>query len=112
MILKKPISITEIEELARNRYGDMVKAVADVDKEIIAIDSDLHSDLETLLLENGSAQESLWGYNIYPEIDGDDFIEFDSLINIRPRQNNYSRNVENLQIQEAIVAITNKYIER
>jgi hypothetical protein len=68
--------------------------------------------LETLLLEDGSAQEDLWGYNIYPELDGEDFIEFDSLINIRPRQNNFSRDVEDVQIQKAIIDITNKYILR
>ncbi|MBR2184982.1 MAG: hypothetical protein IJ897_06120 [Prevotella sp.] len=98
--------------MASNRYGDMVKAVADVKRELVALDSDLHSDLETLLLEDGSNQEDLWGYNIYPELDGEDFIEFDSLINIRPRQNNFSRDVEDVQIQKSIIAITNKYIQR
>ena len=112
LIVKEPINIKEIIEMANRGYGDMVKAVADVDREIIAIDSDLHSDLETLLLQDGSIQEALWGYNIYPELDGEDFIEFDSLINIRPRQNNFSRDVENSQIQSKIFAITNKYIRR
>ena len=112
IIIKEPININNIVEMASNRYGDMVKAVADVRRELVAVDSDLHSDLETLLLEDGSAQEDLWGYNIYPELDGKDFIEFDSLINIRPRQNNFSRDVEDVQIQKAIIAITNKYILR
>ena len=112
LIVKEPISIKELDEMASHRYGDMVKAVADVDREIIAIDSDLHSDLETLLLEDGSVQEALWGYNIYPELDEEDFIEFDSLINIRPRQNNFSRDVEDSQIQSKIFAITNKFIKR
>lgn len=112
IIIKEPININDIIEMANNRYGDMVKAVADVKRELIAVDSDLHSDLETLLLEDGAAQEDLWGYNIYPELDGEDFIEFDSLINIRPRQNNFSRDVEDVQIQKAIIDITNKYILR
>ena len=112
IIIKEPININDIIEMANNRYGDMVKAVADVRRELVTVDSDLHSDLETLLLEDGSAQEDLWGYNIYPELDGKDFIEFDSLINIRPRQNNFSRDVEDVQIQKAIIAITNKYILR
>ena len=111
-IIREPINISDIIEMASNRYGDMVKAVADVRRELVAVDSDLHSDLETLLLEDGSMQEDLWGYNIYPELEGEDFIEFDSLINIRPRQNNFSRNVEDVQIQKAIVEITNKYIQR
>lgn len=112
IIIKEPTDISNIIEMANNRYGDMVKAVADVKRELVAVDSDLHSDLETLLLENGSIQEDLWGYNIYPELDGEDFIEFDSLINIRPRQNNFSRNVEDVRIQKAIIDITNKYILR
>ena len=112
IIIKEPININNIVEMASKRFGDMVKAVADVRRELVAVDSDLHSDLETLLLEDGSAQEDLWGYNIYPELDGEDFIEFDSLINIRPRQNNFSRDVEDVQIQKAIIDITNKYILR
>lgn len=112
IIIKEPININNIIEMASNRYGDMVKAVVDVKRELVAIDSDLHSDLETLLLEDGSTQEDLWGYNIYPELDGEDFIEFDSLINIRPRQNNFSRDVEDVQIRKAIITITNKYILR
>jgi|TARA_B100000959_G_scaffold202277_1_gene211729 hypothetical protein len=44
--------------------------------EIVAIDAELHSDLEALCLENGSRQNALWGINYYPEIDGEDFIEF------------------------------------
>ena len=111
-IIREPINISDIIEMASNRYGDMVKAVADVRRELVAVDSDLHSDLETLLLEDGSMQEDLWGYNIYPELEGEEFIEFDSLINIRPRQSNFSRNVEDVQIQKAIIDITNKYIQR
>lgn len=72
----------------------------------------LHSDLEQLLLENGSCLEDLWGFNIYPEVEGDDFIEFDSLINIRPRQNNRSRNVEDESIQLRIREIVNNFVIR
>ena len=72
----------------------------------------LHSDLEQLLLENGSCQEDLWGFNIYPEVEGDDFIEFDSLINIRPRQNNRSRHVEEESIQLRIREIVNNFVIR
>ena len=90
----------------------MIKAVVDVDKRIMAIDSELHYELETLLLKEGSSQESLWGYNIYPDLFGEeDFIEFDSLINIRPRQNNRSRDVEDPTIRQKIIEITNSLIE-
>ena len=59
IILEKPISRAELKEYAANIFGDMIKCVADVDKELLAIDADLHADLERLLLENGSLQTSL-----------------------------------------------------
>lgn len=111
-ILSNKVSLDYIRDLSQNWYGEMIKAVADVQKRLIAVDAELHSDLERLLLENGSSQESLWGFNIYPDLDGEDFVEFDSLINIRPRQNNKSRDVEDPQIREKIVSIVNEYIEK
>ncbi len=112
IILEKKISIEELSSIAGELFGDMVKAVADVADNKLAIDAELHSDLEQFLLENGSNQEDLWGLNIYPKMDGEDFIEFDSLINIRPRLNNRSRYVESAEIREKIIAIVNNYIVR
>lgn len=80
-IIDETISRQDLSTLAQNLYGDMIKAVADTDKGVLAIDAELHSDLERMLLECGSSQESIWGFNIYPGQDGEDFIEFDSLIN-------------------------------
>ena len=86
------------------------KGVVDVDQELLALDAELHSELEGLLLKEGSQQEALWGINLYPEADDEDFLEFDSLINIRPRQGNRSRDVENEEIRERIRTIVNKYM--
>ena len=88
----------------------LVKAVADVKNNVIAIDAELHSDLECMLLEEGSEQGNLWGFNIYPEMEDEDFVEFDSLINIRPRQNNRSHSVEDEAIRSKIIEIVNKFI--
>ena len=110
IILKKPISKEELAELAENFYGDMIKGVVDVDRKKLAIDAELHSDLEGLLLKDGSAQEHLWGINLYPEMDEGDFLEFDSLINIRPRQNNRSRYVEDSATRDVIKEIVNSFI--
>lgn len=110
MILREPVSIAELISIANELYGDMVKAVADVKNDVIAIDAELHSDLERMLLEEGSEQENLWGFNIYPEMGDEDFVEFDSLINIRPRQNNRSRSVEDENLRRKIIEIVNKYI--
>ena len=88
----------------------MIKCVADVNRGRLAVDSDLHADLERLLLEDGSSQEDLWGFNLWVEEEGDDFIEFDSLINIRSWQGNPSRDVENPEVREAIKTIVEKFI--
>lgn len=111
VILEKQISRNELNSIAAELYGDMIKAVADIRNDILAIDAELHSDLESMLLENGSKQEDIWGFNIYPELEGDDFIEFDSLINIRPRQNNRSRYIESEEIREKVIALVNSFIE-
>ena len=110
-IVEGIISRKELSELAQDLYGDMVKAVADVDRKVLAIDAELHSDLERLLLESGSSQNDLWGFNLYPEQEDEDFIEFDSLINIRPRQKNMSRDVEDPEIRKAIVEIVNSHVK-
>jgi len=83
----------------------MVKAVVDVDRKIMALDGELHADEEALLLENGSRQENLWGINIYPELEGPERIEFDSVINIRPSQGNRTRGVDDQATREKIVQV-------
>ncbi|MBU3934361.1 hypothetical protein KKC00_00075 [Patescibacteria group bacterium] len=111
-IIKDKISIARLKELAGRMFGNLVKAVVDIEKGIMAIDGELHADEQALLLENGSKQENLWGINIYPEKTGGDFIEFDSVINIRPSRNNRSRGVDSPEIRENVLKITNQLIER
>lgn len=110
-IIKDNISREELSIIAESIFGDMVKGVVDIEKDILCIDAELHADIEAFLLEQGSKQENLWGINLYPEILGEDFLEFDSLINIRPRQNNRSRGVEDETIQEKIRDIINNKIK-
>ncbi|MBQ7253302.1 MAG: hypothetical protein IJS30_01340 [Bacteroidales bacterium] len=88
----------------------MIKCVADVKQGLLALDAELHADLERLLLDNGSNGEDLWGFNLYPEEDGEDFIEFDSLINIRSWQNNPSRDILDPNVREAIKQIVEQFI--
>ena len=109
-ILQQPISREELRSLAENTFGDMIKCVADVSEKLLALDAELHADLERLLLENGSAQENLWGFNLYPDETGEDFIEYDSLINIRSWQGNPSRTVLNQDVKEKIAIIVDKFI--
>ena len=111
-ILDKIIIIDELKEIANNTFGSLVKAVVDVEKKLIAIDAELHSDLEALFIKNGSKQENLWGINLYPDIEDEDFLEFDSMINIRPSQGNKSRSVDSPEIRKEIVDIVNKWVKR
>ena len=100
------ITLSELNDMAASMYGDMVKAVVDVERGILVVDSELHVDQEQVLLEQGSNQKDLWGINIYPQKYGSDgFIEFDSMINIRPRQQNLSRGVENEEIKKCIIEL-------
>ena len=110
-IINQAISRKMLAEMAQNFYGEMIKGVVDIDRRIMALDAELHSDLEKILLEDGSDQKSLWGINLYPDVEGDDFIEFDSLINISPRRNNFSRNVEDDAIRSQIRSIVNNLIK-
>jgi hypothetical protein len=110
-IIKDKISIAELKEMSARKFGNLVKAVVDIEKEIMAVDADLHADEEAALLEGGSLQKNLWGINIYPGLTGKDFIEFDSLINLRPSHGNRSRGVDNPEVQEKILAIVNKLVE-
>lgn len=110
-VITKPITRDSLHTIATQRFGNLVKAVVDVSKEVMAIDANMHSDEEALLLSKGSKQENLWGINLYPEIKGDDFIEFDSMTNIRPGEKNMSRSVDDVEIQEKIKKIVNKLIK-
>ncbi|MFA5777584.1 MAG: DUF5674 family protein [Parcubacteria group bacterium] len=111
-IIDKEITIQELKEMAEKMFGNLVKAVVDIKKEIMAVDAELHADEEAFLLENGSKQENLWGINLYPEISEDDFVEFDSMINLRPAQGNRSRGVDDVKIQKKIKSIVNKLVKK
>ncbi|MBO4437365.1 MAG: hypothetical protein J5791_10845 [Fibrobacter sp.] len=105
VVYSEPFDKKILFELQTHYFGDMVKGVVDVAEKKIALDAEMHADLESLLLESGSRQENLWGINLYPEMDGEDFLEFDSLINIRPNQGNRSRGVEDPATRDAITEI-------
>lgn len=111
VLVEKPISLDYLKEVAKERFGDLVKAVVDVRLEIMAIGASMHADEEKFLLERDSLQDDLWGINIYPELPRNEWIEFDSMINIKPRQNNRSRQVEDIDLQIKITKIVNGLIQ-
>lgn len=108
--IDKNLSKDELKKMSQGFAGGLVKVVVDTDKEIMMADAPMHADLEKELLEMGSDQDNLWGINLYPELSGDDFIEFDSMINVRPRLNNFTRGIDDKNLQEKIITIVNKLI--
>ncbi len=111
-IVKSSVSLEEIRQMAADMFFDMVKAVVDLDREVLALDAELHSDLEAILLDDGSHQENLWGINLYPDEEGQAFVEFDSLINVRPSRGNRTRGVEDPKTRAKIYAVVNKRVAR
>lgn len=105
------IPIAEVARMAGGRFGNLVKAVVDVRRGIMVVDAEMHADEEALLIDGGSQQADLWGINLYPAQFGTpDLIEFDSMINIRPRQGNRSRDVEDVATRQAIIAIVDRLV--
>ena len=106
------IKLDELSKMAEEMFGDLVKAVVDVTRDMMVVDAELHADEEALLIEHGSNQSNIWGINLYPELEDDDFVEFDSMINLRPSQENRSREVQDPLIRERIRRIVNDLVIR
>ena len=111
-IITNEISKEELLEMSKKMFGNLVKAEVDIEKEIMAVDASLHADEESLLLEDGSKQKDLWGINFYPELQGDGFLEYDSMINIRPSQGNRSRSVDSEETRKKIAEVVAKRVSR
>ncbi len=109
-IVKDHISLEELQTLAADTFGDMVKAVVDIQTGIMAVGGSMHADCEQVLMDEGSVQENLWGFNIYPGKTGDDFLQYESLINIRPHEGNRSLTIQAEEIKNQIREIVNKII--
>ncbi len=107
-----PLSIDDLRHLAQTRFGDMVKGVVDLERRVLLLDADLHADQEAELLAEGSAQRNLWGINLYPGVDGPEWLEFDSMINLRPSFGNRSRGVDDPATRDAIRALVDEVVRR
>ncbi len=109
-IVSQPIPFSAVAEAAAAQFGDMVKAVVDIDRGVMALGGELHADAEAKLLEDGSRQEHLWGINIYPGKSAAERVEFDSMINIRPSQANRSRGVDDPGTREAVLKTVGRLV--
>jgi hypothetical protein len=112
-IVARTITVAELTTMAEASFGDLVKAVADVGRGLLAIDAGMHSDLEALLLDAGSRQGDVWGINLYPaEFGTEGFLEFDSMINLRPGQGNRTRSVDDAATRAAIVELVSRLVAK
>jgi hypothetical protein len=106
------VTMHELRAMAQRRFGHMVKAVVDLERGILLLDADMHADEEAQLLADGSQQHDLWGINLYPDISEPQWIEFDSMINLRPSFGNQSRGVDDPEIRERIVRLVQEVVSR
>lgn len=107
-ILQEKIKRSELEKCQFVMGEEMVKGVVDIRRNLLAIDAELHADLEKMLLDDGSEQFDLWGINLY--FDGE-LVEFDSMINIRPTQGNRSRDVEDTATRQKVIEVVENWVE-
>lgn len=109
-IIRQPVTRTTLAVEAAGGFGDMIKAVVDVERGVMAIGAELHSDEEAALLDDGSMQADLWGINLYPGETGEGWLEFDSMINVRPAQGNRTRGVEDDEARAAVHRVVNTLV--
>lgn len=112
LIVRNRIPLAELRTLAEETFGNLVKAVVDVERRVMAVGGELHADEESILLEEGSSQQNLWGINLYPEFSDERWIEFDSVLNIRPSQGNRGRGVDDPEARKVILAIVGELVAR
>jgi hypothetical protein len=109
-IIHKPIKKDVILKMHNRFFKTMIKAVVDTNREVMALDAELHADLEQLLLSEGCKQENLWGINLFLQKERAEWIEYTALINIRPSMDNPSMEVQNPRIRKKIARMVNTLI--
>jgi hypothetical protein len=105
-LLSEHTTPMQIREMLQE-YESMIKIVVDIRRRILSGGGEMHSDCESVLLENGSEQDDLWGANWYP---ADQRIEFESLINIRPRLGNRNIVIQDENIRRQVETITREIL--
>lgn len=110
-IVNDKITLDELRALAHQQYGDIIKAVVDVEQGIMGVGGELHVDIQSLLMENeGARGDTTWGINLYLDKEGDDFVEFDSMVNLKPALGNRTRGVEDAATQAKIREIVDRLV--
>jgi hypothetical protein len=109
-IIESKMPPHDLAEFCEAYYKTMVKFVVDVEKEVMAVGGELHSDAEALLLTQGSRQSDLWGGNFFPWNPPGQRLEFTSFINIRPADDNVSMEVICEITRKKIAALAEKLL--
>lgn len=109
-IIDQKISEEELKKIAKEFYGIMIKGVVDVELGILAIGGEYHMDANNLLIENGSKQQNIWGFNWYFDKLGAEKIEYISLLNIRPNEGNRTMEVQSMPLRAKMKSIILKYL--
>lgn len=102
IIVREPLSPETLLALAREWHHSLVKGVVDIGRGVVALGGEWHMDANNRLLEDGSEQKNLWGFNVYLEEKGDGAIEYISLINIRSAQGNPSMEIRSEETRAAV----------
>lgn len=110
LIARNIVSPEELSALAEAWHGDLVKGVADIERGVVALGGEWHMEANVTLLADGSAQENIWGFNVYPQKRGDDAIEYISLINVRPAQENFGMEIEHDDVKASVWTLVKKHI--
>ncbi|OGG80519.1 hypothetical protein A3A39_00335 [Candidatus Kaiserbacteria bacterium RIFCSPLOWO2_01_FULL_54_13] len=109
-IIKNPISLEDVQMLAREIYRDMVKGVVDIKRGVIALGGEWHMDANAVLIADGSSQLNVWGFNLHVDERDNSAIKFVSLINIRPAQGSRGMEIQDEKLRSEIRAIIKQLI--
>jgi hypothetical protein len=108
LIIRAPLSSADVLELAGRDFGDMIKVVVDIKRGIMAAGGELHADSEALLVNDGSAEEDIWGANFYPEREPGKRLEYSAMLNIRPAHGNRSQDIGSEKVRTALRAVVER----
>lgn len=106
-IIRQKATRQQIDEMLEE-LDPLIKLAVDIRRQILAGGGEMHADCESVLLEDGSRQEDIWGANWIPNTRT---IEFEALINIRPKQQNRSMTIQDPAIKQQVETITRKFLE-
>lgn len=105
-VLRQKAVPTQVHDMLE-RYENMIKIVVDIRRRVLSGGGEMHADCESVLLDDGSEQDDLWGANWYPN---EQRIEFESLINIRPRLGNRGILIQDENLRRQVEKITHEIL--